>query len=203
MTEKKEEIIIQTKLALDFIQKLYLELSYLIKEIEGLLSQEDEAFVIGRPSGYGVTTRNSTGLETINVNLWLYKKLAVFFAPKDSIELRKEQTVTDFSPDSKILYLRIVLMDKDLREPTVYIGVLKNFEKKRKAWPVKIEQVMDYIEDNENKVFGGGEIIHFDDVNISFTGRLLAIPLFDIDSSQVIYNRLIAPALKIYREKEE
>jgi len=37
MTHDKSEVIHQTTLAFDFIQKLYLEVSYLIKEIEGIL----------------------------------------------------------------------------------------------------------------------------------------------------------------------
>jgi hypothetical protein len=52
----KSEIIEQTNLAFDFIEKLYLESSYLIKEIEGNLNEEEEKFVIGKPSGYGIST---------------------------------------------------------------------------------------------------------------------------------------------------
>ena len=35
----KNEIIEQTNLVFDFIQKFYLEVSYLIKEIEGVLHE--------------------------------------------------------------------------------------------------------------------------------------------------------------------
>jgi hypothetical protein len=79
---KKKEIVEQTRLAFDFIQKLYFEVSYLIKEIEGLLAEEEEEFVIGRPSGYGINTRSSTGLEANNIRLWPLRKLAVFFVPE-------------------------------------------------------------------------------------------------------------------------
>lgn len=199
MTDK-QELISQTKLAFDFIQKLYLEVSYLIKEIEGLLSQEDEEFVIGRPSGYGVTTRNSTGLEPTNVNWWLYRKLSVFFVPKNITQLNRGQTITRLGPESKILYLRIVLMEKDIQEPVVYFGILKEFEKKRKAGPDKIEQVMGHIEYNANKVFTGEQNIHFEDVDVSFNGLLFSVNLYDINSSQAISEKLLSPALKIYRE---
>lgn len=53
---EKAEIVTQTKRAFDFIQKLYLEVSYLFKEVEGLLGETDEHFIIGRLGGYGVYT---------------------------------------------------------------------------------------------------------------------------------------------------
>ena len=60
-----KDIVMQTKNAFDFVQKLFFEVSYLIKEIEGMVQQETEEFVIVKPSGYHVTTRTSTGLEPI------------------------------------------------------------------------------------------------------------------------------------------
>ena len=78
----KTHLMEQTNLAFDFIQKLYLEVSYLIKEIEGILHEEEEKFIIGRPSGYGISARSSTGLESNNVGLWLLREFAVFFIPK-------------------------------------------------------------------------------------------------------------------------
>ena len=47
--------------------------------MEGLLSEEDEKFIMGRPSGYMITARSSNGLDPALVNYWLYKKLATFF----------------------------------------------------------------------------------------------------------------------------
>ena len=80
MTDKNE-LVQQTKLAFDFIQKLYFETSYLIKEIEGILSEK--GFVIGKPRGYQISTRNSMGLESNLVNLWLLRKFGVFFCEKE------------------------------------------------------------------------------------------------------------------------
>jgi hypothetical protein len=171
----------------------------LIKEVEGLLSQEEEVFIIGRPSGYAVATRNSAGLEPINVSMWLYKKFSVFFVPKTSTKTLKGQTITHFGEKNKILYLRIMLDDKNIREPIVYFGVLQDFEKKRKGWPEKIEQVMGHIEYNETKVFDGGDEIHYEDAYITFSGKLFPANLYDISSSQDISEKLIAPALKIFR----
>jgi hypothetical protein len=62
---EKKGLIEQTRLAFDFIQKLYLEASYLVKEIEGQLAEEEEQFVFGRSGGYAVTARSSTGLEPV------------------------------------------------------------------------------------------------------------------------------------------
>ncbi len=107
----KSEITEQTNLAFDFIQKLYLEVSYLIKEIEGILHEEEEKFIIGRPAGYGISARSSTGLESTNVNLWLLRKFAVFFVPEDKTRVERGQTITEIDDNLKILYLRIILRD--------------------------------------------------------------------------------------------
>ncbi len=40
------ELATQTRNAFDFVQKIYFELSYLIKEVEGLLQQQDDNFII-------------------------------------------------------------------------------------------------------------------------------------------------------------
>jgi hypothetical protein len=60
--------------------------SHPIKEMEGLLNEEDEEFIIGRLSGYGISKRSSTGLEANNVALWLMKTFAVFFVPQKMTE---------------------------------------------------------------------------------------------------------------------
>ena len=79
----KSGIVEQTNLAFDFIQKLNLEVSYLIKEVEAMLFEEEERFIIGKPAGYGITARSSTGLETSNVSLWVVRRFAVCFIPEN------------------------------------------------------------------------------------------------------------------------
>lgn len=125
---EKKTIVEQTKLAFDFIQKLYFEVSYLIKEVEGILAEEKENFVIGRPSGYSVNYRSSTGLEPQNVNLWPVRKMSVFFVPESDSGIRSGKTITPFTSKLKILYLRIILDDKELVEPSIYFGVLFDFQ---------------------------------------------------------------------------
>jgi len=196
----RTELVSQTKLAFDFIQKLYFEVSYLIKEAEGLLAQEDEEFVFGRSSGYAVTARTSYGLDPSSINLWMYKKMAVFFVPKTFTEISKGQSITRFEKDVKILYMRIVLDDKDTPEPKVYYGVLNAFVLKENSGFVKIEQLMTHIEYNETKIFDGGDKIDYEDKYISFKGKLGSTNLFDIQNSQDITKKILKPALKIFRE---
>ena len=116
---EKKEVIQQTALAFDFIQKLYFEVSYLIKEIEGLLAEENERFIIGRPSGYAITSRNSSGLEPFLVNLWPLKKMSVCFIPEEQTKINGGVTNTTFDKNLKIIYLRIILSEKEISEPYI------------------------------------------------------------------------------------
>lgn len=142
----RNQIVEQVGLAFDFIQKLYLETSYLIKEIEGILHEEEEQFVIGKPSGYAVSTRSSSGLESNNVALWLNRKFAVCFIPANKTEVKGGQTITKFTDDLRVLYLRILLQDKSISEPAVYSGVLFDIAKKPHAEHItKFERFMSHI----------------------------------------------------------
>lgn len=198
----KSEIIEQTNLAFDFIQKLYLEVSYLIKEIEGILHEEEEKFIIGRPAGYGISARSSTGLESTNVNLWLLRKFAVFFVPEDKTRTERGQTITEIDENIKILYLRIVLSDKTINEPVVYSGVLYNIQKKTlPKWIKKFESVMgNIIEYNDDKIFKNPEQIDYEDSSIKFQGKLIKTNLFEINDSETIVERIIKPSLELYRK---
>jgi len=197
----KSEIIEQTNLAFDFIQKLYLEVSYLIKEIEGILREEDEKFIIGRPAGYGISARSSTGLESGSVSLWLLKKLAAFFVPEDKTEVKGGQTVTEMDNNLKVLYLRIVLNDRNIDEPMVYSGVLYNINKKTQAkWIKKFENLMGHFEYNDDKVFKNVEKINYEDAYIKLYGELIKNSLFKINNSETIFKRIIKPSLELYRK---
>lgn len=198
----KGEIIEQTNLAFDFIQKLYLEVSYLIKEIEGILHEEEEKFIIGRPAGYGISARSSTGLESTNVNLWLLRKFAVFFVPGDKTKIERGQTITRIDENLKISYLRIVLSDKNINEPAVYSGVLYNIQKKEPQgqWIKKFENVMGLFEYNDDKILKNVEKINYEDAYIKLRGELIKNNLFEIDDSETILKRIIKPSLELYRK---
>lgn len=197
----KKEIVEQTKLAYDFLQKLFFEVSYLIKEMEGLLGEEDPPFVICRPSGYNMSTRSSSGLEAVNVNLWLLRKLSVAFILKEN-GTHVSQTVTPLRPETKVIYMRIVLEDKEISEPRIYTGVMYDFHKKNAAGesPTKFEQLMTLFEYNESKVFSNTSDINFEDGKVRLKGKLFETPLYDIDSSDALNAKIIQPVLKLYSE---
>ena len=196
----KSEITEQCGLAFDFIQKLYLEVSYLIKEIEGILGEHD--FVIGRPSGYQISARSSSGLEPSSVNLWLLKRFAVFFAPKDEIVLERGQTKLSIENPTKALYLRIILNDTTLSEPTIYSGVLYDIQKQPAAKKLlKFEQAMQHIQYNDEKIFKS-DLGHFEyeDAYIRLKGELVKNSLFEIDSGETIRDLIVVPSLKLYEK---
>lgn len=195
-----KELAQQCNLAFDFIQKLYLEVSYFIKEVEGLLLEEN--FTIGRPSGYQISARSSSGLEPINVNMWLLRKMGVFFAPQDEIKFERGQTSLDVTKPAKVIYLRILLNDKTIEGPVVYAGVLHNILKKPKSkWIQKFEQAMQHIEYNDEKIFRGNlKQISHEDNHISFKGNLNTVNLFEINDSETIQNKITEPCLKLYKQ---
>ena len=194
------ELIKQCDLAFDFVQKLYMEVSYFIKEVEGLLLEED--FIIGRPSGYQINSRSSLGLEPQNVNMWLMRRMAVFFAPNDSIKFERGQTSLDVSKSAKVIYLRILLNDKNLNQPKIYAGVLYDIIKNVKSkWIKKFEQAMQHIEYNDDKIFKGNlKQIKHKDGHISFNGHLNSLNLFDINDSETIQKKIVEPCLKLYKQ---
>lgn len=197
----KSEIVEQSKLAFDFVEKLYLESSYLIKEIAGLLSEEEEKFVLGRPAGYGISSASSRGLEPNLVKLWLLKKFSVFFIPPEMTKYNRGVHTTKIDKKLKVLYLRIVLNDKTVKEPTVYSGVLYNIEKKTETpWIKKFEHIMTNLEYNENKVFTNIKKIDYENIYIKIKGKLIKNSLFEINDSDTIVKKIIKPSLELYRK---
>lgn len=195
----KSELIEQIDLAFDFIRKLYLEVSYLIKEIEAMLNEEEEKFVIGKPGGYGITVRRSSGLEANNVNLWLFTKLAVFFVPEERTEMRGGQQITKIDDDLKVLYLRIDLQDEN--EPTVYSGILHSIKNKGTAkWINKFENLMGHFEYNDERIFKNPEKIDYQDAYIELKGKLIQNTLLEINNGEDIREKIIKPSLELYRK---
>lgn len=196
----KKEIIEQTRLAFDFLQRLYIEASYLIKEIEGILKEEEEKFIIGRPAGYSISARSSTGLEANNVALWLLRKFAVFFVPENRTKQERGQTITTIDKTLKILYLRIVLNDNKLNEPAIYSGALFDMAIKQPGkWIKKFENAMGHLEYNDEKMFKVPEQIDYEDAYIKLRGEFIKNHLFDINDSQTIVKKIIKPSLELYR----
>jgi hypothetical protein len=196
---EKNDLPGQTELAFDFIQKLYLEISYMIKEVEGLLYEQEEKFVIGRPSGYGISTKSSTGLESTNVNFWLLRRFAVSFIPEEMTKLERGQTITNISDRLLILHFRFVLNDKEDNPPAVYSGIFHGIKAKAK-WITKFEKAMTHLAYNDEKIFKNFKQVEYEDAHIKVKGEFLKNNLYDINDSEAIQNRIIEPSLRLYRK---
>jgi hypothetical protein len=169
----------------------------LIKEVEGLLGQEDEDFVICRPSGYGVTSRTSTGLEPANVGLWMPKAFTVAYVPSAFTKVNKGQTVTEFSDDLKLLLLDIDVASEKGIEPRVAAGCLHDIKDMRTY--DKFERLMGSFSYNRKKIFAGLPTLDWADSYFSFKGDFSIEPLFGINDSDTVVEKLVAPMLGKYR----
>jgi hypothetical protein len=195
----KSEMALQIKNAFEFIQKLYNESSYLLKEIEGQLSES--GFQILRPSGYGISARSSTGLEQNNVNLWLLRKFAVGFVEKIDSEHSTSQSSTEINEQLKVLYFRITLDEKGLSEPKLIFGVFYDIMK-FKDWVKKFENLMGSLEYVDNKLFAKFPDIEYGDGTFKIKGKFKKVNLLDINSSDELIEKVINPALKLYAKIE-
>lgn len=197
----KSEIAKQIKNAFDFLQKLYNESSYLIKEIEGQLSESGLGLQIIKPSGYSVSTRSSTGLEPNNVNLWLLRKFAVAFVDESSTDLQKGQNFTEINENLKVLYFRIILDDKNQTEPQLIFGVFYDI-KQFKDWVKKFENLMGQFEYTDSKLFAKFPNIDYEDGTYKIKGKFKKVNLLDINSSNELIEKVINPALKLFEKKD-
>ncbi len=193
-----KDIIKQTKNAFDFIQKLFLEVSYLIKEIEGMVQEEEEKFKIARPTGYSVSTRTSTGLEPINVENWLPKVFVVFFAPEEKMKIYQGQSITKLEKDLKVLLIYIEIMDRELPQPKISYGIIYDIKSKRSQWH-KFEYMMGRFTYNGKKIFKNIPEVDYEDAYCSFKGKFKRINLFSIENSNDIRKKIVEPMLKLYR----
>ena len=193
-----KETVEQTKLAFDFIEKLYFETSYLIKEIEGILRQESEEFVIGKTGGYQIVAKSSNGLDY--VNQWLMRKLAVFFCPRAMTKVERGMTNTPITNELKVIYVRIILSGENVTEPQIWSGPLYNMAVKNEKYFKKFENVMGFLEYNEDRVFQTIANIDYEDPNIKFMGKLLINHLYDITDSDELVAKIIRPALEEFRQ---
>ncbi|MEN8251365.1 MAG: hypothetical protein ABFS32_20715 [Bacteroidota bacterium] len=194
---KNKEIVNQINNAFDFMQKLYHESSYLIKEIEGQLGESDYRFKIIKPGGYGVTSRSSSGLESNNVNYWLMRKLSVAFVEGSDEEIKKSQNITIIDEELKVLYFRVVLNEKGASEPFLIFGVFYSI-KQLKEWVKKFEQLMGVIEYTDKKLFDQFPNIDYQDATFRIKGKFKRVDLLDINSSTELIEKVINPAIKLY-----
>ncbi|MDW7670345.1 MAG: hypothetical protein SCK57_03745 [Bacillota bacterium] len=187
----------QTRNAFDFVEKLNFEVSYLFKEIEGLLAMEDEQFQILKPSGYAVTARNSNGLEPVYVEQWLKKSMTVFFCERDQTENKAGTTYTTLQNELKVLFVHVRIIHKETTEPKVIIGVLENIVSKRTE--NRFEKFAFEFAYNQDRVFNTKNGTHYDDNYCSFEINKKEVDLFDLNNSDDVAEKIVKPLLEIFR----
>ena len=195
----RKELSGQIANAFDFIQKLYNESAYLIKEIEGQLVENEFNFQILKTSGYSVSTRSSTGLETNNVQLWLMRKLAVAFAEDRYTKVQKGQNVTEITDDLKVLYFRIILNASSDNEPELLFGVFYDVAK-YKDWIKKFENLIGQFEYVDNKLFARFPSVDYQDGTFSIKGEFKKVKLLDVNSSDDLKQKVLDPAIALYKK---
>ena len=188
----------QIKNAFDFIQKLYNESSYLIKEIEGQLAESEYRFQILRTSGYAISGRSSNGLEANNVHFWLLRKFGVAFVEESKTELKSGKNITEINKDLKVVYVRIVLDDVKENTPQLIFGVFHGIEKYG-AWIKKFENLMSTFDYADNKIFMNLPNLDFENINFKIKGKFKKVNLLEINSSDELIEKVIHPIIKIYK----
>ena len=193
----KKEVAKQIKNAFDFIQKLYNESSYLIKEIEGQLAENEHRFQFLKTSGYAISGRSSNGLEPNNVNFWLLRKFGFAFVEETNTELKRGQNFTVINKELKVIYFRVILDDSKESESQLIFGVFYEIEKFKK-WIEKFENLMGQFEYVDNKMFAKFPNVNYEDGNFKIKGKFKKVSLLDINSSDELIEKVINPAIKIY-----
>lgn len=197
-----KNIAVQIKNSLSFIRKLHFEISYLIKEIEGMLIEEEERFTILKASGYSVIARTSNSLDSWGPNYWMPNDFSVFFTEEGFAENDKGITVTKVNKDLKILFIHIKIIDQDLNEPKIYFGYINNIGCK-KSDDIKIEHMLGvFTYNSKTKIFELDKKIDFSDGRWNFTGEYLKRDLLSINNSNDVKSKIVDPLLKLYRSSK-
>lgn len=194
-----DDIVTQTKAAYEYLEKLFLETSYLIKEIEGILYDEAEKFVIGRSNGYSISVKMSSSLETNYVKSWLYRKFGVFFVPEEETKLQGGVTTTKLHDELKLIYLRIVLNDSNEIIPSIYSGIIYDIWKKKSDKINKFENLMSSLQVKDEKIFKNPENPDYEDPSLKLKGKFVKNNLFDMRDSNSLVEKIVNPTLELYR----
>ncbi len=199
------QLVEHTHIAFEYVERIYEEVATLVREVETLLAETPDRFVIGRPSGYGISTRGSTGIEPRNVTRWLMRQFAVCFIPEDRAKMDKGQTATKLTPELRVLYLRFILDGYDrclfdghpLKEPTVLFGVLHDISSRKRK---KFENVMADLEYSESKLFKALPAVEMDEAYFKLRGHLQRLALFSLTDAAAVGRLLVEPLLAQYRK---
>ena len=215
MEEKiiKSEKANQIKNAFDVIQKLYQESSSLIREMEGLLNEDERKFQLFS-DGYCICSRTSIGLEPKEVNSWLCRKFAVAFVEKSMVDLQNVDdsrtenlklqnglaSCTTINEDFKMLYFRFLLDDENQSEPQLIFGVFSDI-KFYKDWVKKRGNILVAIEYADNKLFGQFPNVDYENDAFKLKGELKKVNLLDINSTDELIEKVVNPAIQIYEQQ--
>ena len=159
---------------------------------------------IGKPSGYGVTVKGSTGLEPKYVNEWLAKRLAVFFTQRGVTDhsIKASGSATPFDDRLRVGLLHFDLQPADSGPPCVVVGVatdiivIKRINKSSK--PDKFENYMALFQRKAPEVFIptadlSSEERRYKDNNISFHRDFFVVELFDLTDSAALHRLVTIP----------
>ena len=109
-------------------------------------------------------------------------------------------TSTRFVDGLKVIFMRIILDEKNLAEPFILIGVIYDIINIRDGKnPDKFEELIRHIEYRHTKVFSDDENIEYEDALIMFKGKFFRVNLYDLNTSDQIVDKVINPAVKLYR----
>jgi len=208
MEPQRIALVEQCRVAFDFVQQLYNEVGTLIREVEALLAEEEESFKILRPSGYGISTLGSTGIDAQNIVRWLNRRFSVAFVPdgERGTRLSGGQTITELHPELRVLYLRFLLDGYErfsvggvgLAQPSVLYGVLHGASSPS-GRITKFEQMMTDLEYGEKSVFKALPQVDYSGSKSVVRGRLESAALLSLSDAETVAKRLVGPALELYR----
>ncbi len=185
------EFIEQTDRALRYIDALNHEVALLFREVEAALKPHE--FILGRPSGYGITTRTSTGLDSQYVASWLPTSFTTFFVHKDQTRFSSGITHTLPTPDLRPLIMHIELARRP--EPRILFGIIENIEirhRKQQKFENYIGRIIQYSE----RIFANLPEVAFSDSAVSFTGKFQEAPLYDINNAAAIRKAIVEPLVE-------
>ena len=150
-----------------------------------------------KPFWLRVTTRNSVGLDPVNVEQWLRKNLTVFFCPATDTATKGGQTITPLKKDLKVLFVHIKLVYPKGIDPLITFGVLENITSKRQE--NKFEKLTFEFAYSTDKVLKNQHSIDFEDTYCTFKGKQKTKKLFSLRNSDDVYEEIVLGLLKMYR----
>ncbi|MDR2971417.1 MAG: hypothetical protein LBU83_05760 [Bacteroidales bacterium] len=200
----------QIKNAFNVIQNLYHESSYLIREIKGLLSENERKFQLFS-DGDCICSRTSIGLEPKEVSAWALRKFAVAFVEKSMVNLanlddsRMENlklqnglaSCTKINENFKMLYLRFLLDAENQSEPQLIFGVFYDI-KFYKDWVKKRGNILIAIEYADDKLFAQFPNVDYENDILKLKGKLKKVNLSDIKKTDKLIEKVVIPAIQMY-----